>query len=1079
MPFSDQLEIIRPNGIVEFYDLTPDKGITNIGGHPENDIVLSGEGVASFHCVVDHRRQPYQLLVVDGQSATRVAGRSVGGDIPTPLNNWDTVEIGQHTIILLLGTQNGASPVTGESGGRSGFGARPLPGVLVPPTGGDQPSAPRVETSTVRSQPLPPAPPRSTGSQPNGNGHNGQRNGGGFPLAVIGTAPGGPAVGGTGNGYTTGFPAGPANGFGGNGGYAEPLPYTPIVTPVMDHVDELILASLADREVVADVDATVALQLTITNGGDLVSSFNVVVEGCDPSWVVILPAQINLNEEESGIVTITLTPPRLPSSTAGRHNLAISITSPEYTDRYTQLGCALHINVYHEVVIGELSRKKQESTYNNPISESDFAIGNNGNSIVQVQVEGRDDERTLEFEFFLPNVNQTFSRQAELRLIPSEAQEITMFIEPHQRRLIGFRNRAYQFTVTATPLGGQQFPRTIAGQLVARPLIGKWTILSAFLLVIVAMLISFSPAVYTFDAEPNVVVAGTPVFLDWEASRFAAVEFSPPGIIDFEPAPHGTAVVMPVRSTTYEVSSHNLLSRLGIPPLFTANRQVQIFVTPVSPEIQLSVDRDTVVLGENVIVSWQIGRADRATLYTNGNPQPLPTEQFIGSIVVEPRVDTTFRIEAGNPSVEDPIAAQSSSSVIVHTPTPTPLPNPQVLVFDVQPTTITAGDPVEVTWRVLSAPSVSIEGIGAELPPEGSRQVFPAQNTTYLLRATTLGGDAFSQEVGVTVLPQPTATPLPGAPVIEFFQSSPKEVVKGESQRVTLSWSIKGDLTGVTLFSPDISLNTSFSRTGSLPVAVNETTFFILTAVNVDKSVTAQVDVTALEPTPTPTATATPVPPTPAPTAVPPPSIVYFGAQSGATPANLDEVKQTGTNQYEVEVGALLKISWSANTATSLMLEGKGTQSLNFGTRPFEGELVIQYDGTITEFVLTATNDPAGNPSTAKTGSASVKITAKEVTPSNPFNLSGSVNGTGQNVLAWSYASQDQQRITGFRVYRANAGDLNFAAVAETGPLVTNYTDPTLPGCGLAYFVVATYTDFRGNLLETGPSPTSYFSPGC
>ncbi len=884
-----------------------------------------------------------------------------------------------------------------------------------------------------------------------------------------------------GNGNANGFAPGPATGIG-TGSYAEPLPYTPIMTPVMDHVDELILATLAEREAVVDVDATVALQLIITNGGDLVSSFNVNVEGCDPSWVVILPSQINLNEEESGIVTITLTPPRLPNSTAGRHNLAISITSPEYTDRYTQLGCALHINVYHEVVIGELSRKKQESTYNNPVSESDFAISNYGNSIVQVQVEGRDDERNLEFEFFLPNVNQTFSRQAELRLAPSEGQEITMFIEPHHRRLIGFRNRTYQFTITATPLGGQQFPRTIAGQLIGRPLIGKWTILSTFLLMIVALVIVFSPAVYTFDAEPNVVMAGTPVLLDWEASRFASVEFSPPGAIDFGAEPHGTAVVVPVRSTIYEVSSHNLLSRLGIPPLFTANRQIQVFVTPVSPEIRLSVDRDTVVLGENVIVSWQIGRADTATLFTNGNPQPLPTEQFIGSIVVEPKVDTNFRIEAGNPSVENPIAAQSNASVIVHTPTPTPLPNPRVLVFDVQPTTITAGDSVEVTWRVQSAPSVSIEGIGAELPPEGSRQVFPTQSTTYLLRATTLGGDAFSQAVGVTVLPQPTATPQPGAPVIEFFQSSPKQVVQGDSQRITLTWSIKGNLTGVTIFSPDVALNTTFTRTGSLPVTVNKTTFFILTAVNVDKSVTAQVDVAALLPTPTATttATATPAPTaTPVPTAVPPPSIVYFGAQSGATPTNLDEVKQTGTNQYEVVVGALLKISWSATTATSVILDGKGTQSLSFGTRPFDGELILQYDGTITEFVLTATNDPAGNPATSKVGSATVKITAKQVTPSNPFNLAGSVSGTGQNGLTWSYAAQDQQRITKFRIYRANVNDLNFAAVAETEPLVTNFVDPTLPSCGLAYFVVATYTDFRGNLLETGPSPTSYFSPSC
>ncbi|MFZ1756748.1 MAG: FHA domain-containing protein [Caldilineaceae bacterium] len=1070
MPITDQLEIIRPDGVVEFYDLTPDKGITNIGSHPDNDIFLPGERVAAFHCVLDHRRQPFQLVVVDDQNETRLDGQSIGADRPTALNNWDTVEFGPYTVILLLGTQGvtaARAPSAAPGPGRFGVAG---PGSVPPP----------VVSSAAPPSPTPAPPIASVSPAPVGNGGGASA----FPLAVVSAGPGGSA----GSGFGSASRAAAGNGFGnghrgGNGSgalYAEPLPYTPIVTPVLDHVDEMILATLVDRELVADVDSTVALHLNITNGGDLVASFNVQVEGCDPSWVVILPAQINLNEEESGIVTVTITPPRMPFSTAGSHYLAISITSPEYTDRYSQLGATLHINPYYEVLIGDLSRKKQESTYNNPVTESEFAIGNNGNNVVQVQVEGRDDDRGLEFEFFLPNVNQTFSRQAELRLNPSESQEVTMFIEPHQRRMIGLRNKTYQFTITATPLGGQQFPRTIAGQVVTKPLIGKWAIFSTFLLLLITALIAFSPGVYVLDAEPNVVSAGTPVVLAWEASRFAGLELAPPDAVSFETQPQGTAVVMPVRSTTYQVTSRNLLSRLGIPPLlFDESKEVKVFVTPVNPEVKLSVDRDTIVLGENVVVAWQISRADSATLYTNGNPQALPTDQFVGSIALEPKTDTTFRIEASNPSVENPIAAQSSSSVIVWTPTPTPLPNPRVLVFDVQPTTVLAGEPVNVTWRVQSAPSVSIEGIGAELPPEGSRQVFPGQSTTYLLRATTLGGDAFSQEVSVTVLPQPTATPLPGAPVIEFFQSSPKEVVQGASQRITLTWSIKGDLTGVTVFSPDISLNTSFSRTGKLPVTVNKTTFFILTAVNVDKSVTSQVDITALEPTPTPTATFTPVPPTPAPTAVPPPNIVYFGVTSGATPTNLDEVRQIGTNEYEVVVGALLKISWSANSATSLMLDGKGTQALNFGTRPFDGEMVLQYDGTITEFVLTATNDPAGNPATSKTASASVRITAREVIPSDPFNLSGSVDGSGQNQLTWSYAAQDQQRISGFRLYRANVSDMNFAAVAETGPLVTNFTDTTLPACGRAYFVVATYRDFRGNVLETGPSATSWFSPNC
>lgn len=190
---------------------------------------------------------------------------------------------------------------------------------------------------------------------------------------------------------------------------------------------------------------------------------------------------------------------------------------------------------------------------------------------LQVQVEGRDDERRLEFEFFLPNVNLTFARQANTRLNPTESQEIRMFIEPPSEAADRFRDKNYQFVVTATPLGGQQFPRTIAGQFVARPLIGKWVILSSFLLMILTLLIIFSPGVYLFDIKPAVVVAGTPVILDWEASRFASVELTGPDLLNVQPEPRGTAVVMPMRSTTYRIDSTSLLSRLGIPSFVRNN----------------------------------------------------------------------------------------------------------------------------------------------------------------------------------------------------------------------------------------------------------------------------------------------------------------------------------------------------------------------------------------------------------------------------------------------------------------------------------------------------------------------------
>ncbi len=50
----DQLEIISVSGMVEFYELDPAKGVTSIGRHPDNDVVLDSPGIALFHAMLDH-----------------------------------------------------------------------------------------------------------------------------------------------------------------------------------------------------------------------------------------------------------------------------------------------------------------------------------------------------------------------------------------------------------------------------------------------------------------------------------------------------------------------------------------------------------------------------------------------------------------------------------------------------------------------------------------------------------------------------------------------------------------------------------------------------------------------------------------------------------------------------------------------------------------------------------------------------------------------------------------------------------------------------------------------------------------
>ena len=80
--------------------------------------------------------------------------------------------------------------------------------------------------------------------------------------------------------------------------------------------------------------------------------------------------------------------------------------------------------------------------------------------------------------------------------------------------------------------------------------------------------------------------------------------------------------------------------------------------------------------------------------------------------------------------------------------------------FTANPPTIKQGDSTTLTWSTTDAQSVTIENVGSNLPPTGSKTVFPNQNTTYKLLATGAGGNA-NASVPVTVQPKGTEPPPP------------------------------------------------------------------------------------------------------------------------------------------------------------------------------------------------------------------------------------------------------------------------------------------------------------------------------
>lgn len=92
-------------------------------------------------------------------------------------------------------------------------------------------------------------------------------------------------------------------------------------------------------------------------------------------------------------------------------------------------------------------------------------------------------------------------------------------------------------------------------------------------------------------------------------------------------------------------------------------------------------------------------------------------------------------------------------------PPPTPPPPSPTASLTANPNSVQKGEATTLTWETTNATDVQIDGVGP-VNPTGSRQVTPADSTTYRLLARGSGG---SQEATARVTV--TAAPPPPAPL--------------------------------------------------------------------------------------------------------------------------------------------------------------------------------------------------------------------------------------------------------------------------------------------------------------------------
>jgi YVTN family beta-propeller protein len=215
-------------------------------------------------------------------------------------------------------------------------------------------------------------------------------------------------------------------------------------------------------------------------------------------------------------------------------------------------------------------------------------------------------------------------------------------------------------------------------------------------------------------SEPASIASGGSALLTWSSIKATAISIDQ-GIGDVGTS--GTYAISPVETSTYTITASDGQGRM-------VTNQVTVTVYP-QPQVSISAEPQTAVLGQPVMLSWTSFSADSLTL----GPYGWGIEDS-GSMTVYPQETTTFAITATGPGG----TATASVNVTVYVP-------PSVTIT-VNPNTIYAGQSSTLTWTSTHSDQVVMDnGIGA-VEPNGSMTVSPAGTTTYIITATGPGGMA-------------------------------------------------------------------------------------------------------------------------------------------------------------------------------------------------------------------------------------------------------------------------------------------------------------------------------------------------
>jgi len=265
----------------------------------------------------------------------------------------------------------------------------------------------------------------------------------------------------------------------------------------------------------------------------------------------------------------------------------------------------------------------------------------------------------------------------------------------------------------------------------------KVTLLAVMLLLATSGCITFAtgggaantaPVVINFTVNPASINPGETAILSWEVQNASSISIDP-GMPAAASA--GAEKVAPSSTTTYILTASNSAGSTRALALLTVagaagTPQLPASVIPVI--LSFSASPSSINPGGSAVLSWTTSNATSATISGIGS---VGTS---GSTSVSPTVTTTYILTATS-ATSSVTGATSVAVTGTSTTPPASSSRPTILYFTADPSNVALGGSTVLSWDVLNASSVMLQGYGP-VQPSDSLTIYTSGTGTITFQLT-------------------------------------------------------------------------------------------------------------------------------------------------------------------------------------------------------------------------------------------------------------------------------------------------------------------------------------------------------